>query len=318
MIYGEKIFISGGAGFIGTSVARKLAKENKIVLFDNFTRQSPMLDEVSALSNVDIIHGDVLNTASIKDAMSNSSMIIHAAAIAGIDSVIRNPVRTMQVNIIGTSNVLEVATTTPTIKKVINFSTSEVFGAMSYKSRESDATVVGSAGEARWTYAVSKLAGEHLADAFSKQSGVPIVTLRPFNIYGPGQIGEGALKHFIINALRDDDILIHGDGSQIRAWCYVDDFVDGLTKSLVYENTKPESFNIGNPRAVITILGLASTVIRVLGSRSRIIHVDPLSADIEIRIPSTEKAKRELNFVAKVDLDEGIRRTADSFLATGQ
>ena len=99
---------------------------------------------------------------------------------------------------------------------------------MAYKSTEDSDTVSGSAGEARWVYAVSKLAGEHLAHAYFKQYGFPVVTVRPFNVYGPGQTGEGALQIFIKRALKNDDIYVNGDGSQIRAWCYVDDFVDCL------------------------------------------------------------------------------------------
>jgi UDP-glucose 4-epimerase len=134
--------------------------------------------------------------------------------------------------------------------------------------------------------------------------------VRPFNIYGPGQTGEGAIQVFIKKALLNQDIKIHGDGNQIRAWCYVDDFVDCLTRCIEAPDAVGHSFNIGNARAVITILGLAESVCRVLKSESKIVFEPPLSADIAIRIPSVDKSQEILGFKAQVDLEEGISRTA--------
>ena len=182
---------------------------------------------------------------------------------------------------------------------------------MAFRSAEGDSTVAGSAGEARWTYAVSKLAGEHLAHAYYRQYKLPIVTVRPFNVYGPGQTGEGAMQIFIKRALKNETIKIDGDGNQIRAWCFVDDFVNCLIRCIEDPKAIGESFNIGNARAVITILGLAQTVCRVLKSDSKIIHEPALSADIAIRIPSVEKANEILGFKANIDLEEGILKTAD-------
>jgi UDP-glucose 4-epimerase len=212
---------------------------------------------------------------------------------------------------IGTSNALEAAKVNNVKDRFIDFSTSEVFGSMAFRSSEGDTTVVGSAGEARWTYAVSKLAGEHLAHAYYNQYKLPVVTVRPFNVYGPGQTGEGAIQIFIKRALKNEDIKIDGDGNQIRAWCYVDDFVDCLVRCVEDPKAVGESFNLGNARAVITILGLAQTVCRVLKSNSKIVFEPPLSADIAIRIPSVEKTKELLGFKAKVDLEEGVLKTAE-------
>ena len=134
--------------------------------------------------------------------------------------------------------------------------------------------------------------------------------MRPFNVYGPGQTGEGAIQIFIRKALNNEDITIYGDGTQIRAWCYVDDMVDGLLKALENPKAIGESFNIGNSRAVTTIYGLAEVVCRVLNSKSKIVFKDALSADIELRIPETKKADKVIDFKAKIDLEEGILRTA--------
>ena len=164
----------------------------------------------------------------LTESMKGADLVIHAAGIAGIDTVIKDPVKTMRVNMIGTANALEAAKVNKISDRFIDFSTSEVFGSMAFRVSEEQETVSGSAGEARWVYAVSKLAGEHLAHAYYKQYDLPVVTVRPFNVYGPGQTGEGAIQIFIKRALRNETIHIDGDGNQIRAWCYVDDFVECL------------------------------------------------------------------------------------------
>jgi len=311
MIKNKRIFITGGAGFIANTLIRHYVENNKIVVYDNFHRDTLSGSTVANHPNITIVKGDVLDLDNMTKAMAGADVVIHAAGIAGIDTVIKDPVRTMRVNMIGTSNALEAAKVNNVKDRFIDFSTSEVFGSMAFRSSEADTTVVGSAGEARWTYAVSKLAGEHLAHAYYYQYKLPVVTVRPFNVYGPGQTGEGAIQIFIKRALKNEDIKIDGDGNQIRAWCYVDDFVDCLVRCVEDPKAIGESFNLGNARAVITILGLAQTVCRVLKSDSKIVFEPPLSADIAIRIPSVEKTKELLGFKAKVDLEEGVLKTAE-------
>lgn len=309
-ISGKTLFITGGAGFIGSTLAGKLCTENRIVLFDNLKRNTIKYSNILDNDNVSLVEGDVLDFDAVKAAMAGTDIVVHAAAIAGIDTVIQNPVTTMEVNMLGTANVLRAAHQNGVRDRVLEFSTSEVFGSMAFRVSEEMQTVSGSAGVARWVYAVSKLAGEHLSHAYYSQYQLPTVSIRPFNIYGPGQTGEGAIQIFIRKALNNEPIQIYGDGSQIRAWCFVDDMIDGLMMALVNERAIGESFNIGNARAVTTIFGLAETVCRVLGSKSEISFAPPLSADIELRIPETKKSLDILGFRAKVDLEEGIRRTA--------
>lgn len=311
MIANKTIFITGGAGFIANTIISRLVEKNKIVVFDNFHRDTLSKSKYANHSNITVVKGDVLDLPKLTEAMKGSDIVIHAAGIAGIDTVIKDPVNTMRVNMIGTANALEAAYLNNVKDRFIDFSTSEIFGSYAFKSTEADNTVSGSAGEARWTYAVSKLAGEHLAHAYFKKHDLPTVTVRPFNVYGPGQTGEGAIQIFIKKALNNEDIIINGDGNQIRAWCYVDDFVDCIMLALVDKKAIGESFNIGNARAVTTILGLAETVLRVLKSNSKIIFRDALSADVELRIPSVEKAKTILGFKSKVDLEEGVILTAE-------
>ena len=140
--------------------------------------------------------------------------------------------------------------------------------------------------------------------------------VRPFNVYGPRQVGEGALKIFIQQALKNETLRIHGDGTQIRAWCYVDDMVDGVLLAMIHPKAVGESFNIGNQRSIETIFGLANTVVRVLGSSSKIEFVRKDYADVELRIPAVAKARDLLGFEAKVNLDEGIANTAEFFRST--
>lgn len=306
----RRIVITGGAGFIGSTLAGRLTDQNDIVLFDNLARNTLKHTSLREHPNVKLVQGDVLDYEATRRAVDGANLVVHAAAIAGIDTVIKSPVRTMEVNMIGTANVLRAAKEAKVQDRIIEFSTSEVFGSMAYRVTEDNHAVAGSAGEARWVYAVSKLAGEHLAYAYYREFGLPTVTLRPFNIYGPGQTGEGAIQVFIRRALRNEPISIYGDGTQIRAWCYVDDLVEGLLLAMENPKAVGESFNIGNARAVTTIFGLAETVCRVLNSKSEIQFKPALSADIELRIPETKKSEQLLGFKAKVDLEEGIRRTA--------
>tara|TARA_B110000879_G_scaffold192038_1_gene257758 strand:+ start:523 stop:1473 length:951 start_codon:yes stop_codon:yes gene_type:complete len=307
----KNIFITGGAGFIANTLIQQLVEDNIITVYDNFHRDTLTDSGYANHKNIRIIKGDVLDLELLTASMKGAEVVIHAAGIAGIDTVIKEPVITMRVNMIGTANALEAARINKVSEKFIDFSTSEIFGSMAYKSSEKDKSVAGSAGEARWTYAVSKLAGEHLAHAYHKQYNLPTITVRPFNVYGPGQTGEGAIQIFIKRALKDEDIYINGDGNQIRAWCFVDDFVDCIMKCLKGDEAIGESFNIGNARAITTILGLAETVCRVLKSESKIIFKPALSADIELRIPNVDKAFDLLGFKSKVDLEEGILRTAE-------
>ena len=316
MIHGKHIFITGGAGFIGSTLTGLLIEDNKIVVFDNFRRDALSGKAFAKHPNLRIIEGDVLDAAHLTEAMQGSDLVVHCAAIAGIDTVVKRPTETIRINMLGTANALEAARTLPKLERFVDFSTSEVFGQSAFRADEAQTTHVGAVGEARWTYAVSKLAAEHLTNAYFKEFSMPTVTVRPFNIYGPGQVGEGAIRTFVLRALKNEQIEIHGDGNQIRAWCYVDDFIDGLMLALSHPNAVGESFNIGNARAVITILGLAETVVRVLGSSSRILFTRKDYADVELRVPSVEKARKLLEFEARIDLEEGLRRTAEFYKET--
>lgn len=313
MIENKSIFITGGAGFIGSMLIGRLIDKNKITAFDNLARNSlkdkPFFDH----PNLTLVKGNVLEFDQVNAAMQGANIVVHCAAIAGIDTVIKKPVSTMRVNMIGSANVLEAATNLPHCERVVCFSTSEVFGQQAFRSHETHKTVMGQVGEARWTYAVSKLAEEHLAIAYFQEQGLPVTVLRPFNVYGPGQVGEGAMRTFVDRALKNLPLRIHGDGTQIRAWCYVDDMIEGVICAVEHPEAIGESFNIGNQKAVVTIYGLANTVVRVLNSDSEIVFTRKDYADVELRIPAVSKARDLLGFEAQIDLEEGIQRTAEYY-----
>jgi len=310
----KRIFLTGGAGFIGSQIIERLFNNNEILIYDNLTRNSIKYTSLLGEKNINLIKGDILDYSSLKKAVDdfNPNIVIHLAAIAGIETVIRNPVNTMKVNMIGTANILEVLKRHANyIDRFIDLSTSEVFGSYAYKVDESCTTNLAPVGEARWTYSVSKLAAEHLTHSYYKEYGLKAVTIRPFNIYGPGQVGEGAVHQFIIRSIENKQIQIHGDGDQIRSWCYIDDFVNGLLLCLDKEAAVGNSFNIGNPRGTITIAMLSQLIKQLSGSKSEIVYIPKGYVDVELRVPSINKAVELLGYSPKIDLTLGLTKTIE-------
>jgi nucleoside-diphosphate-sugar epimerase len=309
MIQDAHILVTGGAGFIGSSLTERLCAENRITLFDNLHRDAVKSTSLLEHPNVRLVRGDVMDVAALTAAAADADMVVHMASIAGVDTVLKNPVLTMKVSLIGTYNALEAALASGRCKRFLDFSTSEVFGRYAYKVSEGDVTSLGAVGEARWTYAVSKLATEHLALSYHKQYGLPTASIRPFNIYGPRQVGEGAVHHFIARAIRNEPLVIHGDGSQIRSWCYIDDIVDGIVAALERDEAVGQAFNIGNPRSTLTIYHLAQMIVQLAGSSSAVDFVPMNRTDVELRIPNIDKALALLGYTPKVNLDVGLTRT---------
>lgn len=315
----KKIIITGGAGFIGGKLSELYIKKGyTVTAIDNLQRNRGAVEALKDSANFNMKNIDILDLKALDGAFDGADYVVHAAAIAGIDTVAKHPVNTMEINILGTSNVLKATLEqAPSVKKVITFSTSEIFGRSSFKTKEIDSPSPGTVGEARWVYAVSKLATEHLSHAYFHQYGLPTTTVRPFNVYGPGQLGEGAMHVMIRRALENKVINIFGDGTSIRGWCYVDDFINGMELVFGSDKSVGESYNIGDPRSVLTTLGLAQTICRVLKSKSKIEHLSELSADVELRVPNIDKAKRDLNFYPSHTLETGILKTAEFYKALG-
>ena len=305
------ILLTGGAGFIGAALISKLFEDNIIYIFDNLERDSlkhyPFKNKVTILPQSDITNYEKIN---IYIRKMKPDIVIHLAAIAGVDNVLTRPIKTMTVNMIGTYNILESLNKHKIkLNKFVNFSTSEVYGSYSYKLGENENTILGSVGEARWIYSVSKLSAEHLCFSYHKEHDFPVVSLRPFNIYGPGQVGDGAIHTFIKNCLNNEDVVIHGDGSQIRSWCYIDDAINFILLCLEKEEAIGNIFNVGNPAGTITTIGLAEKIIKITGSKSKIRFIKIPYCDVELRIPNIEKGKNLLGYEPKISLDDGLERT---------
>jgi UDP-glucose 4-epimerase len=315
MISGKRLFITGGLGFIASHVVEELMASNTIVLFDNGHRRSLADDTILSHPNVTVVEGDVLDTSGLNAAMEGAEIVIHCAAIAGIETVVKRPMVTMKVNLLGTINALDGAVVNG-VKKFVDFSTSEVYGPQVYRAAEDAPTTQGPVGSIRWSYAVSKLAAEHMAHAYAAEHGLEAVSVRPFNVYGPRQSGESAIQRFAYQAVRNEPLTITGDGTQIRAWCFVSDFVDALLRVLSTSFPQMEVFNIGNPRGTITVLELANKIIALTGSKSKIEFRAQTGPDVEVRVPSIAKAERLLGFSPRVGLDDGITATVEYFQRT--
>jgi nucleoside-diphosphate-sugar epimerase len=307
---GKRILLTGGAGFIGSQIAKRLADRSRIVVYDNLHRNALRYTHLERHPNVTVVKGDVMDRDSLFKAVKGCDIVLHLAAIAGVDTVMEMPTKTIKVNLLGTLNALDAAVEFR-VDRFIDFSTSEVFGSHVYMAEEHNATALGVVGESRWTYAVSKLAAEHLTHSYHKEYGLPTVTIRPFNVYGPQQVGIGAIHTFVVDAIRGNDLVIHGDGNQIRAWCFVDDMIDGTLLCLEKEQAIGHVFNIGNPRATVTVANLAQLVRRLCNSSSKIVYGYKEYVDIELRIPSIKKAQTMLGYWPKVDLEEGLARTIE-------
>lgn len=310
MLEGARILITGGAGFIGSHLAERLLPDNEVVtLFDNFSRDALSNSDAKGHPRLRVIQGDILDAEAVIRAVDGHDVVFHCAAVAGIDTVGLSPVTTLKVNMLGSVNLLDAALAQSDIKRVVLFSTSEVYGRHANRVQESADARVGPPGEPRWTYAAGKLAEEHLASAYWVEFGLPTVVLRPFNVYGPRQVGEGAIRSFVLRALNDEPIEIRGNGGAVRAWTYVDDMVDGACRAAEFSEAIGDHFNIGNPNEPITVLDLAHRVVLLASSDSEIVLKPSEGPDVAERIPDISKAQRILGFAPTVDLDEGISVT---------
>jgi nucleoside-diphosphate-sugar epimerase len=309
MLTNRHILLTGGAGFIGSTITTALVERNRVRVFDTLDRNTLASLPIARHPNLEIIRGDVRDLDALTSAAADVDSVVHLASVAGVATVLNNPVRTMRVAIDGTANVLEACRRNGNIRRIVDFSTSEVFGRFAFNALESDATSIGPVGESRWTYAVAKIASEHLAHAYGREHNLPLVSLRPFNVYGPGQIGEGAIHNFIKRAINNDPIVVNNDGRQIRSWCFVDDMVAGTLLALEHPNAEAQVFNIGNPTATITVLRLAELIKRLAGSRSEIQFKRNDYPDVETRVPNIDKARDLLGFEPTVSLEDGIERT---------
>lgn len=301
----KRICITGGAGFIGSHLVSRLVEDNEIVVYDNLHRNALQFAHLEGHNNLRFIKGDVLDVAETRKAVDGCKIVIHCAAIAGVYTVDRSAVRTMEVNMLGT-NVVVKASLEVGVERFVEFSTSEVYGPIVHRGKEDDVTQIGPIGESRWVYAASKLASEHLSYAHYREDNLPLAIVRPFNVYGPRQVGDGAIRGITLQALRHLPITLYNDGTQIRSWCFVDDFVDGVLRCAENPAAIGQAFNLGNPQGTATNFELANLIIRLTNSKSQIIYKPHPGPEVDLRVPSIDKAMTLLGFKPTVSLEAGV------------
>lgn len=261
------------------------------------------------LEGVGFIPVDVMKPETIP-SLRGYDAVVHLAAVLGVANSEKNPALTLDVNIDGTRNVLN-SCVEGEVESFLFTSSSEVYGEPARTPiREDDFFNPVS------PYGVSKIAGEEYVKVVSRSSGMKYSIFRLFSVYGPGQSPEFVVPRFVKLAIGNEPLTVHGDGKQTRAFCYVGDVVDAMV--LAIKNPLNDVFNIGNSSEPVTIEKLARKVIEVTGSSSKVEFVREEDSgrgrkkDIYHRVPDTEKAANILGFKAKVGLEEGIGRLADS------
>ena len=309
MLKNKRIFITGGGGCIGSSIAERLVDSNQIILYDlNFHQNAYAFSKLVGHPNVTIVEGDIMDFEKLKRAVEKADIVIHLAAIVGVQNVIQNSLKTLEVNVQGTALTLSAVYSLP-IERFIFLSTSEVFGINAYQVSDNANSSFGPVSEARWSYAISKVTGEHFVQAYHRKYGLPTVIIRPFNIFGPKRIGDHAILRFIYWALYDKPVIVYDNGEAIRSWCYIDDFCDALISCLENPEAIGRSFNIGNSRNTLTMYELAKRVIQLCDSNSTIQFQSIDYSDVHIRVPNTLGAHKLLGYTPKIEIEEGILKS---------
>jgi len=308
---GKKILLLGGGGFIGGALAQYYCENNELTIVDacDFNLSALQYRGILNHPNIKLVRMDATDLNKVTALGEDFDYIIHAVAILGIHKVVEQSVLTISTNYNSCYAALELASHQRNLQKFMTFSTSEAYGRDIEQAEEMLDFRVGPPCEARWCYAASKVLCEHLTNAYYREKGVPTVIIRPFNVFGRFRFGSNAMSKFIASALEGKPIIVDGTGRQIRAWCYIDDFIQGITKALE-SGYNGEYFNIGNPQNEISILDLAGKIVELLGSSSDIQVSGHQEPDVVRRTLQIEKAQRMLGYEPKVGLAEGIEYTA--------
>ena len=310
MTHIKKILLTGGAGFLGSHLSKKLLdKKYKVLCVDNFYSSSKsnianLLDN----PNFKFYEQDVCNL----DIDENIDIIYNLACPASPIHYQADPVKTIQTNVIGSINVLELAKKYNA--KIFQASTSEVYG--DPKISPQDESYWGNVNPIgiRSCYDEGKRAAETLFFDYHRQFNVNIKVCRIFNTYGPNMaLNDGrVISNFIIQALKNEDLTIYGDGNQTRSFCYVDDLIDGIVNLMDLETTFTGPINLGNDNE-LSIDKIAKLVIQLSGSKSKIKNLKPLSDDPIQRKPNLTLANHKINWKPKVDIETGILKTIQYF-----
>jgi len=317
-----KLLVTGGAGFIGSNICRKyLERGDEVQIIDNlstgkFENISDLLEKYP--DKLSFEEDSILNDKLVMKLTSLADVVIHMAAAVGVKYIINNPLSAMETNIIGTENVLRGAKVFK--KKIFIASSSEVYGDQEKAPLyEEDSVIFGPSVKLRWSYAASKLVDEFLALSYYRTLDIPVVICRFFNIIGPKQTGEYGMvvPRFIDQAVKNEPLLVYGDGNQTRTFTYIEDVLDAIMNMMGNEKCVGQIINIGGTEE-IKILDLAKKIIQLSGSSSSIELVPYEKVygkdfdDMKRRVPSLEKARKLLGFNPKYGLDDSLKIIIDS------
>ncbi len=311
-----KIFISGGAGFIGSHLAEKLLNQgHSVSVLDNLsTGKLSNISHVKGNPNFSFTLDTILNRKVLEQHIRDCDQIYHLAAAVGVKYIIDNPLLSLQTNIIGTENVLEMANKYK--RKVLVASTSEIYGkSENVPFKEEDDRLLGSTHISRWSYSSSKAIDEFLTLAYYREKKLPVVIVRCFNTVGPRQSGQYGMviPKFVKNALLDHPITIFGDGKQSRCFADVEDVIDGMIKLMGEKKAEGQIFNIGSTEE-ITIEELANTIKKMTGSKSKIEMIKYDDAyeegfeDMRRRVPDLTKINKMIGYKPKYKLKDILDR----------
>ncbi len=309
-----KVFVTGGAGFIGSHLAeRLLARGDHVLVLDDLSTGS--MDNLAGCigqPGFDYRVGSATDVPLVSELVDRCDVTVHLAAAVGVRLIVEKPVHTIETNVRATEVVLGAAAKKG--KLVVIASTSEVYGkGVRIPFQEGDDLTLGPTTHSRWAYACSKALDEWLALAYYREKQVPVIVTRFFNTVGPRQTGRYGmvLPNFAAQALRGDPITVYGDGSQSRCFGHVADAVESVLRLIDAEDAVGEVFNVGSDREV-TILELAQMVRESAGSQSEIQLIPYAEAyaagfeDMQRRVPDASKLERVVGYRPRTPLEEII------------
>ena len=316
----RRVLVTGGAGFIGSHLCEALLQHgDEVWVLDDLS--TGRLENIAHLQLDPAFHfvaGSILNVSQLEPLVRKADVIVHLAAVVGVQNIIELPVETIEINVIGTHNVLSGAAKHR--KLCLLTSTSEVYGKGAKQPfTEGDDVVYGPTTRSRWGYACSKAVDEFLALAYHNSQHLPVIIARLFNTTGPRQTGRYGmvLPRFAEQALRGEPITVFGDGRQRRCFADVGDIVRALILLLEHPSAVGQVFNVGNSEE-ISILQLAKLVKKLAGSDSTIEWIPYDQAykagfeDMQRRVPNIEKIKQLVGFEPRIKLQEIVRRVIES------
>ena len=307
-----RVFITGGAGFIGSHLADHYVNAgHSVTLLDNFSTGSK--SNVAHLEGkITTVNGDIRSIELIDQLTKDSDLVLHMAAALGVNTILESPLESMSTNITGSEVVLNAAATHN--KRIIIASTSEIYGKNPKQPlSEGDDRVVGAPQKIRWTYSDAKAIEEAMAFALHQEKKLAVTTVRLFNTVGPRQTGRYGMvvPRFVHAAIKNEPITIYGEGTQSRVFCHVADAVEAIVMIAATASTIGDVFNVGGTGEV-TIKQLAEQVLSVTGSKSAITYTPYSQAypagfeDIQRRVPDISKVKSAIGWTPTKDLTQII------------